>query len=80
LLTASSGDAGGGDHKIPRDDNESGASQLISIFCIFLGVVDDGEPPWLVIISLPFFSSGVANDGEPPQLVVISLFFSQVSR
>ncbi len=68
------------DHKIPRDDNEPGASQLVGIFCIFLGVVNDGEPPWLVVISLPFFSSGAADDGEPPRFVVISLFFFQVSR
>jgi len=47
------------------DDNEPGASQFIIIFCIFLSVVDDGEPPWLIIISL-FFFSGVADDGEPP--------------
>jgi len=47
------------------DDNESRASQFIVIFCIFLGVADDGEPPWLIIISLLCFS-GVADDGEPP--------------
>jgi hypothetical protein len=38
------------------DDNEPGASQLIVIFCIFLGVADDGEPPWFIIISLLFVS------------------------
>jgi hypothetical protein len=27
------------------DDNKPGASQLVVIFCIFLGVVDDDEPP-----------------------------------
>jgi len=27
------------------DDNEPGASQLVVIFCIFLGVADDDEPP-----------------------------------
>ncbi len=46
----------------------------------FSGVVDDGEPPWLVVISLLFFSLGATDDGEPPQLVVISLFFFQVSK
>jgi hypothetical protein len=28
-----------------RDDNEPGASQLVVIFCIFLGVANDSEPP-----------------------------------
>jgi hypothetical protein len=41
--------------KNPGDDNEPSASQLIGIFCIFLGVADDSKPPWVVIISLPFF-------------------------
>jgi len=40
----------------------------------FLGVTNDGKPPWLVVIFC-FFFSGVVEDGEPPQLVVISLFF-----
>jgi len=47
------------------DDNESRASQLVVIFCIFLGVANDSEPPWLVVISLIFFS-GVTDDDEPP--------------
>jgi hypothetical protein len=43
---------------------------LVGIFCVFIQFAnghstDDGEPPWLVIISL-FFSSCVVNDGEIP--------------
>ncbi len=51
--------------KNPGDDNESRASQLVVIFYIFLGVANDSEPLWLVVISLIFFSS-VTDDDEPP--------------
>jgi F0F1-type ATP synthase membrane subunit a len=27
------------------DDNESGASEFVIIFCIFLSVANDGKPP-----------------------------------
>ncbi len=74
-------DALGGDviseftlEKKPRDDNEPRASQLVVIFYIFLGVTNDSEPPWLVVISLLFFS-GVVDDVKPPWLIVIPLFF-----
>ncbi len=46
------------------DDNESGASQFVVIFCIFLGVADDDEPPWLVVIFLFFFPLSVVDDGS----------------
>jgi hypothetical protein len=35
--------------------------------------IDDGEPPWLIVISLFFL--GVVDDDELPWLVVIYLFF-----
>ncbi len=59
--------------KNPGNDNESSTSQLVSIFCIFFSVADDGEPPWfgLVVIFLLFFSLGAADDDELPLLVVI---------
>jgi hypothetical protein len=53
---------------------------LSTFLCfLFLDVIDDGEPHWLVVISL-FFLSGVANDGEPKglRLVVISWVFSHL--
>jgi hypothetical protein len=46
----------------------------------FSSVANDGEPPWLVVISLPFFPLGVADDGEPPLLIIISLFFFRCRR
>jgi hypothetical protein len=74
--------------KNPEDDNESRASQLVIIFCIFLSVVDDGKPPWLVVISLFFFRcskwrhflvffSSAKYANEPSRLTVIYYIWAE---